>query len=353
MQSWISSLLTRNNYGSLISYNTTVELVDKALGSDTWMLTLRKPVENSDNDYWWSEEFDAVVIATGHYTVPYIPQFPGLEEFATAHPGVVTHSKSFRDPSAYTNKRVVVVGASISGGDISSALANIAVEPVYSVVRGKYHPLFGDWPFKNPRIVRKLGISHFTPDGTVVFADGTSVTKPDAVIFGTGYSWTLPFVPSITVQNNRVPNLYQHIFHIPDPTLCFVGATAAGFTFKMFEWQAVYAARFLAGRAVLPSREIMESWERERLALKGDGVLFTVISPDFEEYFNRIREMAGEPLVKKDGTVVGRRLPRFEPAWMDDWNDGVRRKVEWFQRINATGEASTKETDEGQTIENV
>ncbi|KAI9745462.1 MAG: hypothetical protein M1818_000996 [Claussenomyces sp. TS43310] len=337
VQAYISGLLSRNNYDSFVTYNTTVERVHKAPKSEAWTLTLRKPLEDFKEDYWWNEDFDAVVVASGHYNVPYVPHIPGLDAFAAAHPGVVMHSKAFRDPSAYKDKRVIIVGASVSGGDLSSALASTVAAPLYSVVRGKYHHLFSDWPFQHPRIVRKMGISHFVPDGsgTVVFADGTSVSKPDAVIFATGYSWNLPFVPEIEVRNNRVPHLYQHIFHIPDPTLCFVGAVAAGFTFKIFEWQAVAAARFLAGRAELPARNEMEKWERDRMEEKGDGVPFTIIAPDFEEYFDGIKQWAGEPFRAEDGTMVGRSLPHFEKAWWDEFDDGVQRRIEMFQRINA------------------
>ena len=58
------------------------------------------------------------------------------------------------------------------------------------------------------------------------FEDGTFETDVDYLIFGTGFSWTLPFLPQVATRNNRVPDLYQHVFYRHDPTLVFVGAVS-------------------------------------------------------------------------------------------------------------------------------
>jgi len=343
IKDYISALLNRNGYRDLVSYNTTVELVQKNEKENTWTLFLRKPLEGkeSGSDYWWSETFDAVVVASGHYTVPYLPPIPGLIEYAKAHPGVVSHSKSFREPQSYSGKRVVVVGASISGPDIASSLASIVTPPLLSVVRGKYHPYFFDYAFQHPNIERKMGLSHFVPDfkGTVVFADGASVEAPDHIIFGTGYSWTLPFLPNVPVRNNRVPNLYQHIFWRDDPSLAFVGGTAAGFTFKVFEWQAVVCARYLAGRIKLPPKKDQEKWEEDRIAIKGDGVPFSILYPDFDLYFEELRIMAGEPVQGEDGKNIGRRLPKWEKQWREEFDAAHLKRIDMWKRNNAQAEA--------------
>lgn len=56
------------------------------------------------------------------------------------------------------------------------------------------------------------------------FVDGSLVRDVDEIIFGTGYSWSLPFLPDVEVRNNRVPKLYLHVVYQKDPTLLFVGA---------------------------------------------------------------------------------------------------------------------------------
>jgi hypothetical protein len=351
VKDYISGLLSRYGYNSLVEYNTTVEAVRRNSNTDfhAWTVVLRRAKEGED-DYWWSEPFDAVVVANGHYTVPFLPPIPGLAEYHTAHPNIVSHSKAFRDPQWYKGKTVVVVGASISGPDIASSIAGIVKPPLLSVVRGKYHPYFFDYAFQHPSIIRKYGIKRFDATGAggkgaIYFEDGSNAIAPDAVIFGTGYSWTLPFLQDVWGEgkgvncvNNRVPGLYQHVFWRQDPTLVFVGAVAAGFTFKVFEWQAVLAARYLAGRVELPSLEEQELWEQKRVDLKGDGVPFTALYPDFEEYFEEIRVLAGEP------NGVGRPLPKWDKTWREEFDSAHLRRIEMWKRINR--EAEEKQTEQ-------
>ena len=153
MEGYIQGLLNRKGYEKFVSYNTFVELVHKDK-NNKWVLTLRKPLDNGKEDKWWTESFDAVVVAAGHYTVPFIPLTPGLSELSKNFPGSVEHSKAWRDTEKYRGKRVVVVGASISGTDISFTLANIAETPLNPVVRGRYHPYFFDYAFQHPNILR-------------------------------------------------------------------------------------------------------------------------------------------------------------------------------------------------------
>lgn len=101
-------------------------------------------------------------------------------------------------------------------------------------------------------------------------------------------------------------------------------------TFKVFEWQAVAAARVLAGRAVLPSVAEQKKWEDDRISYKGDGPAFTMINPDFEAYFEDLRSLAGEPC---DGTP-GRRLPPFDQKWVDVFNAGHERRIKMWKRAN-------------------
>ncbi|KAL4917230.1 hypothetical protein BDW62DRAFT_88852 [Aspergillus aurantiobrunneus] len=335
IQKYVESLVNRKGYGRLVEYNTTVEHAEKQVGSGRarWVLTLRKQIPGLDKDYWWQEEFDAVVVATGHYTVPYVPYIKGLKEAAAASPGSILHTKGFRDPERYRGKRVITVGASVSGADTAVSLTGIAQSPIYASVRGKYNPYFGDEAFKHPQIQRKPPISHIDGQGsqrTVHFEDGTFVPNVDHIIFGTGYSWTLPFLPGVATRNNRVPDLYLHIFHQQHPTLAFIGAVAAGFTFKVFEWQSVLAARVFAGKATLPSLEEQKSWEAKRIQERGDGTRFTLLSPDFEKYFELLRELATNP---KDGEP-GRRLPKFDPSWVDRFAASHQRRIGMWKRLN-------------------
>lgn len=327
MRQYVEGLLGRRGYEDVFSYGTTVERVDKA-GSE-WVLTLRRSGQTSD--CWWTERFDAVVVASGHYAVPYVPAIAGLDDFEKQRPGSVLHSKQYRGRQAFAGRRVVVVGASVSAADIAVDLVGTALSPVHVVVLGHAaNSYFGDEAFghvdmrRQPSIRRVCGRSR-----TVFLADGSSIADVDALLFGTGYSWTLPFLPQIAVRNNRVPDLYQHVVWQHDPTLLFVGAVGAGLTFKIFEWQAVYAARLLAGRGTLPPLAVMRQWEADRIQDRGDGPGFTVVYPDFEDYFETLRRLAGDALPD-----AGRSLPPFRREWFRAFMDGHERRKSMWRRSN-------------------
>jgi cation diffusion facilitator CzcD-associated flavoprotein CzcO len=56
--------------------NTTVEdvslITSSKKGHERWKLTLRKYDAVQQHDEWWEEIFDAVVLANGHYAVPFV-----------------------------------------------------------------------------------------------------------------------------------------------------------------------------------------------------------------------------------------------------------------------------------------
>lgn len=236
--------------------------------------------------------------------------------------------------SLMLNQRVVIVGASASAADIAFDLAHhkTAQTPVHTItIDHTANGYFENEAFAHPRIKNHASIARVdAASRTVHLVDGTSIAGVDSIILGTGYTWTFPLLPGVEVQNNRVPGLYQHVVWQKDPTLLFVGAVAAGLTFEIFEWQAVLAARLLAGRAILPSAEEMSRWESERVAEHGDGVRFTLVFPGFEEYFEAVRKLAGEP-----AGGVGRALPPFKPEWGKAFLDGHQLRNNMWKRPNA------------------
>lgn len=234
-------------------------------------------------------------------------------------------------------QRVVVVGASVSAADIAFDLVDTAQTPVHAITIGHaFNGYFGGEAFNHPKIQNHTSIARIE-GRTVHLVDGNSIANVDNLIFGTGYSWSMPFLPNVPVRNNRVPDLYQHVVWQKDPTLLFVGAIAAGLTFKVFEWQAVLAARLLAGRTTLPPIDEMRRWEAERIKARGDGVKFTLIYPDFEDYFETIRQLAGEG---EDGK--GRKLPQFKTEWVRAFLNGHDRRKAMWKRLNAKARAELR-----------
>lgn len=165
----------------------------------------------------WSAR--AVVNATGTWTRPYWPAYPGASSFA----GRQLHSASYRGPSPFTGRRAVVVGGGNSAAHILSELGDVAAEVTWVTRRP---PEFRDGEFTEdvgrsviaevdarvraglpPRsVVSVTGLAYTTvvrealakgvlnrrpmftairPDG-VVFADG-SVLAADDIIWATGF----------------------------------------------------------------------------------------------------------------------------------------------------------------------
>lgn len=56
----------------------------------------------------YSETFDYIVIAVGHYATPNVPNFDGLYSFN----GRVLHSHDFRDPEEFKNQHILIIGSS-------------------------------------------------------------------------------------------------------------------------------------------------------------------------------------------------------------------------------------------------
>lgn len=110
------------------------------------------------------------------------------------------------------------------------------------------------------------------------------------------------------------------------------------FGIRAFEWQAVAAARVLAGHATLPPRIEMEKWERSRQEERGDGPAFWALMPDFEVYFEAYRKLAGDPA---PGTC-GRTLPKYDPRWADIFWAFVNTRIDWWKKEAEQAEAALR-----------
>jgi cation diffusion facilitator CzcD-associated flavoprotein CzcO len=60
-----------------------------------------------------------VVVATGYNGVPWLPEWPGVEEFT----GELLHSSAYRNPTPFRGRDVLVVGAGNSGAEIATDVA--------------------------------------------------------------------------------------------------------------------------------------------------------------------------------------------------------------------------------------
>ncbi|KAJ5787869.1 hypothetical protein N7457_002859 [Penicillium paradoxum] len=304
------------DYLQFASFNTTVERLEKR--GQKWNLTLRQ-FGHSDGteskDYWWEERYDAVIVASGHYSVPFVPHIPGLDAAIASYPTVFEHSKQFRRADDYVNKRVVVVGGSISSADLVADLHSIVKGPLELSQRGKNEALQSAWDLPNVNVRPTITEIQATSEGiNVKFSDKSLLEGVDKIIFATGYKLSYPFiVPDPVTPNNRIAGFYQHIFKIGDPSLALVGQVRAGISFRVYEYQAVAVARYFAGRnaVALPTPQQQDLWEVQRLQYKGHTALFHEIKPDFKDYFDFLTGLAGPPAAGTDGYLL--------PAWDDTW----------------------------------
>jgi hypothetical protein len=305
----------------LVTFNTTLERLSKNEGTGKWELVLRKTDAQSKGevkDFWWKEEYDAVVVATGHYSVPNIPKIPGLDEWYKKYPHKLEHSKQFRNRDDYVDQTVVVVGGSVSASDYVLDLHTIVRGPLITSHRGLNANPALENVWKLPNVIKKPTISRLVvgdgdEGGRVEFTDGSWVNGVDKLIFATGYKLSYPFIqPNPVTPQNRLGGFYQHVFQIGDPSLSVVGQVRAALSLRVYEYQAVAVARVLSGRGTLPSIEKQKEWEVKRLVERGPTHQFHTLAPDFKEYFEGIRAIAG-----KNGDEDANELPE----WRDEWAD--------------------------------
>ncbi|KAI9780536.1 MAG: hypothetical protein M1839_006654 [Geoglossum umbratile] len=263
-----------------------------------------------------TRDYDAVVVASGHYNVACVPGIRGLEAWNESYPGVITHSMSYRRPGPFKGKKVVIVGNSASGIDIGAQIATVCAHPLLSSLRSQSFflpPGAGNevWKEDLPEIAAFLPPSEGSR--AIRFANDHIETGIDAVVFCTGYLHSHPYLSSLdpspqTPDGMRTQHVYQHLFFIPNPTLAFVNLTHKAIPFTTAESQGAAIARVWNNRIFLPSRGEMDRWEAEEVAVKGSGRPFHAMNyPLDASYINDMHAwcLLAEPRVRDE------KLPPF------------------------------------------
>ncbi|KAF8312913.1 FAD/NAD(P)-binding domain-containing protein [Clavulina sp. PMI_390] len=282
----------------VLSYSTRVERLERSPASGDhhrWTLTLRKmkrlgaPYEDQVRANWWSEEFDAVVVATGDWDAPWIPFIRGVKELYDAFPNSVLHAREYRRPTTFIGKNVLLIGAYASGIGIASDLVPFAK----SVTISLHYP---DLDNSKARFIRSMLSTNVSLVPEIVAFDvlptlngnispekhhlsrvelklvnGTSVSGYDYIIFATGYRRSNPFlldlhnstiqglaepetrIAPIITDGTHVRSLHWTGHYIDDPTLGIMKALP----WTIARYQALGFARVWAGKARLPSQERM------------------------------------------------------------------------------------------------
>ncbi|KAI9677121.1 MAG: hypothetical protein M1822_008230 [Bathelium mastoideum] len=355
---YVQDYFSRHKTDDFLVLSTTVEDVSMIPAAhrgcfNTWRLTLRRYDPTYRVDMWWQETFDAVILANGHYSVPSVPRVKGLDAYMSRFPGRVNHSVTYRIPDSYTGKRVLVIGNSASGYDITSLLVKSGKPklPVYQSRRsrsrwdGKYPPSGVEW---------KPVIKEYAPTGNeIIFEDNTRLLDIDAVIYCTGYKPSYPFwnekangTALFDYEANRLRGNYQHTFIQAFPHNLGIVGLPRVLTFRSFEYQAIALARLFAGRnhTALPPVAEQRKWEERRAAkVKEEKRKFHDIPWDNNETVDWLQflfAMSGLPLLEG--------LGRYPPQ-LDGETRWAIEHVRKYPEPKGTGrQASNGELEEGE-----
>ena len=248
------------------------------------------------------EEFDALLVASGHHWDPRMPSYPGT------FGGELLHSHAYKTAERFAGQRVLVIGGGNSACDIAVETARCSARTAISMRRGYWFvpKFFMGLPTDviNDRLMRKFpklirqqagkltvwliqgknshyglpepehgpfeahptinsellyfirhGRIHPRPDisrfegKTVHFVDGSSA-EFDAIIAATGYVTRFPFLDAAEVgdYSGREVPLYLKVFHPRFEDLFFIGLfQPQGCIWPLADWQGRLVARALLG----------------------------------------------------------------------------------------------------------
>ena len=266
------------------------------------------------------EECDHVVVASGHFSVPNMPDFPGIETF----PGRIMHAHDFRDAREFKGRHVLVVGSSYSAEDIGLQTMKYGAASVTTCYRTQA------MGFKWPAGMDERALLTRIEQQSVHFKDG-SKKDFDAIILCTGYQHSFPFLrDELRLRtHNRLypPKLYKGVVWCGGgrgaapsdknvPQLFYIGMQDQFYTFSMFDLQAWYARDVMLGRIQLPDGPSMDAdiaqWvaREEKLADPEQQIDFQA------DYLRDIVPLTDYPKFDIDSTVAS--FKRWEHDKMDD-----------------------------------
>ena len=247
------------NIKKYIKFNTVVS--NAVFKGNKFEITSVNKKENNTT----KEDFDYLVVASGHFSVPYIPYYEGMNSF----PGRILHGHDFRDAEEFRNKDVVVLGSSYSAEDIALQCYKYGARSV--TIGYRNNPMGFKWPdgMKEVHYLDRL------EGNTAIFKDGHE-QNADAIILCSGYLHHFPYLDDTLKlkTGNRLypPKLYKGVVWKDNHRMMYLGMQDQFHTFNMFDCQAWFARDVIMGKIKIPSDKEIEKdinkWVSEEEALE-------------------------------------------------------------------------------------
>lgn len=291
----------------------------------------------------YSEEFDHVICATGHFSTPNVPEFEGFDHFE----GRVLHAHDFRDALEFKGQDILIVGTSYSAEDIGSQLWKYGAKSI--TVSHRTAPMGYKWPDNWAEVPLLTKV-----DGkTAYFKDGTS-REVDAVILCTGYQHHFPFMDeALTLRTaNRLAtaDLYKGVAFVHNTDLFYLGMQDQWFTFNMFDAQAWWVRDAIMGKIEIPTdkavlmadvadrvaREDAGETDYDAIWYQGDYIKELIAETDYPSFdvegaCKAFKEWKGH---KKEGimtfrnnsytsVMTGTKAPVHHTPWKDALDDSL------------------------------
>ena len=291
------------NIKKYIKFNTTITQA-KFNGNQFEVSALNK----KDNTIS-SHNYDYLVVASGHFSVPYIPEYKGMNSF----PGRILHGHDFRDAEEFRNKDIVILGSSYSAEDIALQCYKYGAKSV--TIGYRNNPMGFKWPegMKEVHYLDRL------EGNKAIFKDGHE-QNADAIILCSGYLHHFPFLEEslkLKTGNRLYPTkLYKGVVWQDNHRLMYLGMQDQFHTFNMFDCQAWFARDIIMDKIKMPSDEIINEdinkWVSQEEVLEDPIQMI-----DFQtEYTKELHGMSDYP--KIDFELIRKHFKEWEHDKVND-----------------------------------
>jgi trimethylamine monooxygenase len=288
------------------------------------------------------ERYDCVVVASGHFSTPNVPHFPGFERF----PGRILHAHDFRDALEFKGQDILIIGTSYSAEDIGSQCWKYGCKSV--TVSHRTAPMGFKWPENWAEVPLLERV-----DGNMAhFSDGSS-RRVDSIILCTGYLHHFPFMEDRLKLRTRnrlaTADLYKGVAFVHNPKVLYLGMQDQWYTFNMFDAQAWWARDVILGRIALPSKAEMIADVERRVAAEdaltdpydpiryqGDYVRELIAETDYpsfdvdasnEAFFQWKKHKKQDIMAFRDhgyaSPMTGTMAPKHHTPWVEAMDDSL------------------------------